>query len=63
LPAFLSQLDIVLLALFGAAAKKDDDFFTVLAKINAVAGAEINPILEYPLPAPLMFEEFPNASL
>lgn len=42
LPVGKRGVDIVLLALLAAAANQDDQMLTVLAEIDAVAGAEIN---------------------
>ncbi len=45
-PEILGGIDILLLALLGATAEQDDESFSVLAKINPVAGAKIYALLE-----------------
>jgi hypothetical protein len=45
-PAFLRRRDILLLPLLGTAANQNDDAVTVLAKVGAVAWAEVDLVFE-----------------
>jgi hypothetical protein len=45
-PAHLSRCNVVVLPFFGPATDQDHKALAVLAKIDAVAGAEINPAFE-----------------
>ncbi len=55
----MRRIDIALLALLAAARQQDHQRRPVLPEINAVAGAEIDPIFEYPSPTDLTLEKFP----
>jgi hypothetical protein len=47
-PSGLRRANIVLLPVFGPSAKQDDDPVSVFAKVNAIAGTEIDFVFHHP---------------